>query len=48
MKLRRRKKESHASFTATSQTTEVTTIVTFACLGLVMMKRALNLFNEIF
>ena len=48
MKWCRRKKESHASFTATSQTTEVTTIVTFACLGLVMMKRALNLFNEIF
>jgi len=34
MKLRRRKKESHASFTVTSQTTKVTTTVTFACLVL--------------
>lgn len=34
MKLCRSKKESHASFTISSQTTKVTTAVTFACLVL--------------
>lgn len=34
MKLCRSKKESHASFTILSQTTKVTTTVTFACLVL--------------
>ena len=34
MKLPISKKENHASFTVTSQTTKVTTTVTFACLEL--------------
>ena len=34
MKLCRSKKESHASFTISSQTTKVTTAVTFTCLVL--------------
>ena len=34
MKLHISKKENHASFTVTSQTTKVTTTVTFACLEL--------------
>ena len=34
MKLCRSKRENHASFTVTSQTTKVTTTVTFACLEL--------------